>query len=163
MIPSDPPLRRIIRLDGAIDDTTWRRIPEWIPEAAEAQVHYAHGLLDLQPHSLPAMDILARNAGADFEYAAIVREAVRVGQRLWSPQLTGESDAPEWGTDPETRPFLSFVTAYAEILVAEGNQKEAIQCLGLLLQMDPNDSIGAIETLEKAGLVQPSAPGMRMT
>lgn len=163
MIPLDPPLRRIVRLNGVVDDTTWRRILEWVPETAKAQVDFAHGILELQPHSLPAMDILARHAGSEFEHAAIVREAVRIGQRLWAPHLTGEADEPEWGTNPETRPFLAFVVAYAEILVAEGNQDEASQCLGLLLKLDPNDSIGAINALEKAGLVQPAVPGMRMT
>lgn len=162
MLPLDPPLRRSRNPGRPIETGAWRHFSSWVPKGEERQVDYADALLDLQPHNLFAMGLLAVHARNAFEQAAILREAVRVGQRLWAPELSGSAPAPDWGGSQETLPFLTTVLSYAMVLMREGNQKEASQCLGFLLKLDPDDRVDAVRTMEEAGLILPTTSGPRM-
>lgn len=163
MLPLDPPLRRTNRIGGAPDPTAWRLFEDTTPPADQDQADHARDILDFQPENLLAMAMLAHDARSVFEHMAIVREAVRIGQRLWAPQLSGLVAAPDWGESRDAMPFLTCVLTYSKNLVQEGNRDEAIQCLRFLLKLDPSDRLGAVDKLAEEGLVLAAETGLRMS
>jgi hypothetical protein len=157
MLPLDPPLSRDARptrvnpsrrYDNAEFKAFCRN-----SDSPGAQLRFARHLLGRDPENIWAMMILARHTETITEYMALLREAVRVGLRLWSPQLAGRIAAPCWGTDRDAAPFLGAVLAYGMALMEEGSRDEAAQCLRFLLRLDPEDHLGAVACMTDVGLV----------
>jgi len=109
------------------------------------------------------MAMLAHDAKSVFEHTAIVREPVRIDQRLWAPQLSGLAAAPDWGGSPDAMPFLTCVLTYSKSLLDEGSRDEAVQCLRFLLKLAPSDRLGAVDKPAEDGLMLTAETGRRMS
>ena len=157
MLPLDPPLSRGARpgwvnTDRPIDDAEFQEL-DGDPDNPEVQARFARHLLEHDPENIWAMITLSENAQSEVERIVILREAVRVGLRLWSDQIAGRLPAPDWGQDRETMPFTGAVLGYGLALMETGHRDEAAACLRFLLRLDPADNVGAVEALSGAGLV----------
>jgi hypothetical protein len=78
--------------------------------------------------------------------------ACQVGERLRQPWLDGEQSI-EWWTDERTKPFMLAVATYGVLLANHGSATGSAQCLRLLLELDPNDAMGAVAQFTEASLV----------
>ena len=167
MLPLNPPLT-----DGARPSLTNPARP-YAEEAFQAfdrssgdaasRIHFARHVLERDPENLWAMSTVAAGAATEVEGMALLREAVRVGLRLWAPALRGSQPAPDWGRDEDTIPFLGCVLAYGLALHEMAHHGEAAQCLRFLLKLDPLDSLGAERIMASAGVQTEvgTAPGGR--
>lgn len=126
------------------------------PEDPGRQSAFARRLLERDPENLWAMAILARDAATDFEEVVLLREAVRVGLKLWAPALEGRRSEPDWAVDRDARIFTGIVRAYGLALAASGHATEAGECLAFLLRLDPEDSQQAVSSFELVGVVAPA-------
>jgi len=164
MLPIDPPLTR-----GASPEWRHERVasgPEIEalrsdPDDHSVQTDLARSLLERDPENLWAMAVLARGAESDFEALVMLREAVRVGLRLWASALDGSNTAPDWAANLDARVFTGLVRLYGLALMDIGFAAEAPECLAFLLRLDPADQEGATAAFADAGLVAP-ASAMRM-
>ncbi|HLZ66714.1 MAG TPA: hypothetical protein VKQ29_10825 [Aliidongia sp.] len=105
--------------------------------------------------NIEAYTVLAEHAQSVGERVALLREAVRIGNRLWAPVLEG-SETVDWWRDLGTRPFMRAILAYGQALAEMDMPEHAEQCFKALLVMQPSDSLGAAAELSK-----PSGPGPR--
>lgn len=155
MLPLDPPLTAGARPtwmnpDRPFDDEAHAAFA-LDPEDPARQSEFARHLLERDPENVWAMTVLATNAESLTERLAMLREALRVGVRLWRPELSGRAPAPDWGADPDSRTFLAAIVAYAVSLADAGHRTEAMDTLILVLELDPLDRIGAAETMRRRG------------
>lgn len=88
-----------------------------------------------------------------------MREMVRIGLKQWEPALSGWEPAPDWETDLSCHPFMTAIIWHAEDLLEEGLKDEAAQCLAFLLELDPQEHHGVVESMAEGGLIiaQPSS------
>ncbi len=163
MLPLDPPLTRGARpgwinpgrmfSDGELKDL------QASPDSPNHQSEFARRLLERDPENLWAMAVLARNAATGFEELVLLREAARVGSKLWAPHLEGRLPAPDWVRDRAPRLFTGIVRAYGLALMGAGHGTEAAECLAFLLRLDPNDHQDAVRAFQGVGVVAPPSPG----
>lgn len=157
MLPLDPPLTRgaepgWINHDRMFSEGELEALRE-DPDDPDRQTEFARRLLERDPENLWAMAILARDAATDFEEIVLLREAVRVGLKLWAPALEARRPEPDWVRDKDARLFTGLVRAYGLALSGAGHRSEAAQCLAFLLRLDPEDSQDAICAFEVVGVV----------
>ena len=158
MLPSlDPPLTRGARAlwmnpDRPFDDEEIDRLGA-DPDDGGRQERFARHVLDRDPENIWAIMVLAERAETMVERIVLVREAVRVGLRLWGPSLAGRAPEPDWTDDRVARLFTGAVLAYGVALMEAGHRAEAAGCLAFLLEVDPGDAIGAVEAFSEVGLV----------
>jgi hypothetical protein len=159
MLPLNPPLTRgasptFVSPERRLDEHELEAFDS-DPNNRKAQLYFARHLLERDPENIWAMMVVARHSETGVEYLALLREAVRVGLRLWAPELTQNAPKRDWGSDRDAAPFLAAVITYGMALMEEGHRDEAAQCLRFLLRLDPEDRIGAVASMEEVGLVRP--------
>jgi len=141
-----------------------RRLPEHERRAMatsrqdpEARLEFGRRLLGGNPDSILGRMLVAEAAPTGAETEALLRDAVRIGLRIWRAELAGEAPV-RWYDDPETRLFMAAVSAYGRTLYARGLESEARDCADFLLGLDPADRLD----VERAIMgVTPSDPSRR--
>ncbi|MFC0406984.1 hypothetical protein [Roseomonas elaeocarpi] len=150
MLPLDPPLSPVaVRgernpLSGL--DPVQRAALRSDRRDPEVRGRFARHLLETNPDSILGRMILAELAPTPAETEALLRDAVRIGQRLWGPELTDEVPV-RWFDDPETRVFMAAVSAYGRTLNRRGLEREARECADFLLALDPADRLNVEESV----------------
>jgi len=97
------------------------------------QVDAARDVLKLDAANLEAYVVLAGHAETTAEALALLREAIRIGNRRWAPG--DEADDVAWWRDAETRPFMRAILAYGNVLAEAGLRDEAADCFRALRDM----------------------------
>jgi hypothetical protein len=92
--------------------------------------------------------VLADAAASTGEALALLREAVRIGQHVWSEALSGK-ERIEWWYMTGTRPFMRAIMAYGNTLATAGQPDQAALCFEALIEMQPNDSLEARDALSQ--------------
>nr|WP_314075859.1 hypothetical protein [uncultured Roseococcus sp.] len=67
------------------------------------------------PDGILARFTLAGYAETDVETEILLRDAVRIGMRVWRAELSDETDVT-WFDDPSTRTFMQAVRSYGQTL-----------------------------------------------
>jgi hypothetical protein len=128
------------------------RFDPLVDEMCEAepkeQTRWARMVLAYDRENIDALIVLAEHAGSIAESIALLREAVRIGNNVWGPALKGNVDV-EWWWHSGTRPFMRAIMAYGNALAETGLPDQAALCYKALLSMQPGDSLGAGEELER--------------
>jgi hypothetical protein len=148
MLPVDPPMSPLsLRREreppsaGSPED---RAILRRKPDDPQALCRFARLLLAENPDSILARLILSGYAETEVETEILLRDAVRIGMRVWRAELSGEADVA-WFDDPSTRTFMQAIRSYGQTLVLRGMQVEAERCADFLLVLDPQDRLMARE------------------
>jgi hypothetical protein len=106
----------------------------------EAKLDFGRQLLDRNPDSILGRLLVAEAAPTHVETEALLRDAVRIGLKLWNPELTGRASV-SWFDDPDTRIFMAAVSAYGRTLHQRGLESEARDCADFLLDLDPGNRL----------------------
>lgn len=101
----------------------------------------ARKALNADLDNIDAYILLSYSARSLGERIALLREAVRAGERLWAPCF-GEQDFPWWGF-VGTRPYMRAMHELALALEEAGDFDEAGTLYRRLLELNPNDNQGA--------------------
>ncbi|MFC0389705.1 hypothetical protein [Muricoccus vinaceus] len=140
MLPFDPPLT----LDAVHNERhPLRQLSDDERQAMAAARHdpvaklrFGRHLLTMNPDTLLGRMLVAEAAPTNVETEVMLRDAVRIGLRLWSPELSGEAPV-RWYDDPNTRLFMAVVSAYGRTLRLRGLGEEARECADFLHKLDP--------------------------
>lgn len=139
MLPLDPLLPYAIRTERH----PLRRLSEDERQAfaatrndPAAMLRFGRHLLERNPDTIPGRMLVAEVAPTAIETEALLRDAVRIGLRLWHSELAGEAPV-RWYGDPDTRVFMAAVSAYGRTLRFRGLEAEARECADFLLELDP--------------------------
>lgn len=116
----------------------------WEAERPAERDKLARKALREDPDCLDAYVLLSFNAKTQAEELALLREAVRVGDRVFAPLLEG--DETEWWGFVGTRPYMRALHGLGMVLEALGDVEEAEAVYRRLLALNPNDNQG-IRTL----------------
>jgi len=163
MLPLDPPLTP----DAARTERhPLRQLPEHERHAMaafrqdpEARLGFGRRLLGRNPDSILGRMLVAEAASTGAETEALLRDAVRIGLRIWAAELAGEAPV-RWYDDPETRLFMASVSAYGRTLRVRGLESEAQDCADFLLRLDPADRLDVErEIMGAAPSARPAGPG----
>lgn len=103
-----------------------------------AKLRFGRHLLTTNSDTILGRMLVAEAAPTAVETEALLRDAVRIGLRLWSPELTGGAPVL-WYDDADTRLFMAAVSAYGRTLRLRGLEDEARKCADFLLGLDPAD------------------------
>ena len=153
MLPIDPPLS-IAKLERTpagpypaadLDPQIADLLDELADREGPEQAACARNILARDPENVEALAVLSEHAECPAEALALLREAVRVGRALW------EGEDVTWWWNPGTRPYMRAILAYGEALAAAGQTQQAALCFEHLLMLQPDDPLGARESLERLG------------
>lgn len=97
--------------------------------------------------NIDAYVLLALDAKSLGERLALLREAVRVGERLWAPTL--QDSAMQWWGYLGTRPWMRALHLLGLALEEAGDTDEAEALFRRLLVLNPNDNQGV-----RSGLIR---------
>jgi hypothetical protein len=144
MLPLDPPLtpaaarteRHPLRQISEHD----RRAIAASRQDPDARARFGSQLLTSNPDSILGRLLVAEAAPTNAETEALLRDAVRIGLKLWGPELNGR-ESINWFDDPDTRIFMAAVSAYGRTLHRRGLEREARDCADFLLGLDPSNRL----------------------
>ncbi len=109
--------------------------------------------------------MLAVHASTDAQTCAWLVDAVYVGERVWQPWLDGEQTIA-WWHDERTQPFMSALARCGTLSAQMGDADQGANYLRYLLQLDPDDAMGAVAMFSEVGIVHhclgDTTPGRRM-
>ncbi len=107
--------------------------------------------LELSHNCIEAWLLLAQDAADNFEESKeYLREAVAAGDRLFADHR--EEWKGEFGTLPETRPYMQACSAYGQVLWEIGERDEAVRVFSETLELNRTDPQGIRYILLKAML-----------
>jgi tetratricopeptide (TPR) repeat protein len=115
----------------------------WEARTAAAQAKWARKALDADMDCIDGYVLLSHTTATDAEHLALLREAVRVGDRLWGPWIK-KKDMHWWGFIG-TRPYMRAMHELGLALMEAGDFGEAETLFRLLLKLNPNDNQGIRE------------------
>lgn len=116
------------------------------PTATRAR-KLARQALKKDPDCVDALVVLANiECRSEQEFIAAVQNAVAAGERSLGAKFFRENKGDFWGLI-ETRPYMRARLQLAELLRAEGREKEAIAHYEGLLDLNPNDNQGVRDIL----------------
>ena len=127
-----------------------------VPELP-AVVRRAVEIQGRDPSDVWAPIVLAKHAGSHGERLVLLGSAVQAGLRRWFPERAARAVA--WWDEPETRPFMTAVYLFGHQCAAMGRRDDAAACVKQLLDLDPQDRIGACDLAAAAGLIPDAAAG----
>lgn len=164
MLPIDPPLTKAKLIDTAfgpfVSNDQQEHIATLIDRMQRAegpqQAQLARFVLAYDRENIDALVTASKYAGSMSESLAILREALRIGVRLWGGPKSRKSS---WWWDPGTRPFMAAILAYGEALAAADQVEDAARCFEHLLKMQPEDGIGARSALDALKTAYPTRVG----
>jgi tetratricopeptide (TPR) repeat protein len=131
----------------------------WEAKTQAARDRHARKALDADLDNIDAYTILAFGAKTLAERLALLREAVRVGDRLWAPCLDDE-DMAWWGFIG-TRPYLRAMHNLGDALVEAGDWQETEEIFARMLALNPNDNTGARGTMARILMEKPQIRKLR--
>lgn len=131
----------------------------WEAETPAARARHARKALEADLDNIDAYTILAFEAKTTGECLALLREAVRVGDRLWAPCLDDE-DMAWWGFIG-TRPYLRAMHNLGDALIEAGDWQEAEAVFARLLALNPHDNTGARGTMARILMEKPQIGKLR--
>ena len=143
------PFRKSELTDDAFGPSLTSPGADWLDKAWEAKTpaarrKAARKALAIDLDCLDAYVVLALEAESDAEKIALLREAVRIGDRLFAPVL--DQDEMHWWGFIGTRPFMRAQQNLGLALSDVGDYEEAEAVYRRLLALNPNDNQG-IRTL----------------
>jgi hypothetical protein len=106
--------------------------------AADAQPDIARDLLRMDPTNIEAYVTLAEHAPTWAEAVALLREAIRIGNRRWSASANRGVQI-EWATDREAASFIAAIVLYAAQLAAAGYAEEAQEAARTASDLAPHN------------------------
>jgi tetratricopeptide (TPR) repeat protein len=115
----------------------------WEAETASVQLKWARRALDIDLDSIDGYILVSQHANTRGEQLALLREAVRVGDRLWGPHLK-RKDMQWWGF-VGTRPYMRAMHGLGLALMQAGELDEAEVMFKALLRLNPKDNQGIRE------------------
>ncbi|MEL7469625.1 MAG: hypothetical protein AAFN27_14310 [Pseudomonadota bacterium] len=132
----------------------------WNSKAPATRRKHARKALTVDPDCIDAYVLLAHEAESDAEQVALLREAVRVGDRLYAPILD-DPDMHWWGFIG-TRPYMRAMQILGLAHEAIGDRADAEAIYRRLLDMNPGDNQGIrmllLRVLLDDGRVKDCAP-----
>lgn len=114
----------------------------WEATTPGARAKAARAALCLDHEAIDAYVALALTVPTLAEQVALLREAVRIGAKLWAAEIKRPSAAHFW-LDVETRPYMRAVHNLALALWEQGDRDEAVSLVEHLIRINPNDNQGA--------------------
>lgn len=115
----------------------------WEAETASAQLKWARRALVIDRDCIDGYTLVSQHANTKGEQLALLREAVRVGDRLWGPHLK-RKDMQWWGF-VGTRPYMRAMHGLGLALMQAGELAESEVIFKTLLKLNPNDNQGIRE------------------
>jgi tetratricopeptide (TPR) repeat protein len=123
----------------------------WEAETASVQLKWARRALSIDLDSIDGYILVSQHANTQGEQLALLREAVRVGDRLWGPYLK-RKDMQWWGF-VGTRPYMRAMHGLGLALMEADELAEAEVIFKTLLKLNPNDNQGIRELAGKVLLL----------
>lgn len=137
--PSDKRKRKAHDAKEQAQDLLYAAADEWNPKR---RAELAKQALELYPDSPDAYDILAGLEENPQRALALLKKGIEAGERDLGKAFIEENKGHFWGIH-ETRPYMRVKYAYAELSFAVGNSSEAAKHLEHILELNPNDNMGA--------------------
>jgi tetratricopeptide (TPR) repeat protein len=150
-------MRNTVIEETAFGPTPYSDADDLIEKAWEAatpakQVKLARKALEIDLDCIDAYILLSHHAETLGERLALLREAVRAGDRLWKPYKDVE-DMAWWGFIG-TRPYMRALHELGLSYEEAGDREETQACFADLLKLNPNDNQGVRELLAHSYLMQ---------
>ena len=128
------------------DERSTEAVEDLIDEAWETnsparRAAFARQALARDPDAIDAYVALALCVETTAERIALLREAVRIGERVWALELKRPRQSHFW-SDIDTRPFMRAMHNLALALWNRGARDEAAAFADRLLRLNPNDNQG---------------------
>jgi cytochrome c-type biogenesis protein CcmH/NrfG len=120
----------------------------------DAQVDAARRRLRVDPENIDALVVLATHAPTVAERLALAREAVRIGNALWS-SLIDAGEPIHWWRDPVTRPYMRALLVLGDTLAAAGRRDEARNVWTSLSDLDPDNAPSTVPSFEEVEATLP--------
>ena len=128
------------------------------PGDPTVEVRFAHHVLSCYPDDVWALTALAKHTPDDATFERQIRHAVKVGLHgLLARTGAGEEITSD---DYHAEATLIAMVVYGSHLALRGRLDEATTLLKTMLDLDPNDAVGAIAMMERQGVIHP-APQQR--
>lgn len=131
------------------------------PGSPDAEQRFALHVLSRYPGDVWAATTMALHEKTDAGLEKKIRLAIRIGLRLMTARLVPGEDVVVRG-DPEGEATLMAMRHYADHLALRGRAEAAQDMLKMMLELDPDDTVEAIPTLEGRGVVVGSGMAARM-
>lgn len=112
----------------------------WDAETPAQMVKLARKALAVDLNAIDAYNILGIHASALAERIALFREAVRIGENLFSPAFA--DDEMDWWGYLGTRPWMRAQHNLGLALIEAGDTDDVIVIFKRLLALNPNDNQG---------------------
>lgn len=114
----------------------------WEADSPASRASFARQAVEQDPNALDAYVALSTVAETSIERLAILREAVRRGDRIWG-EAAKRPEADFFWYDHDTRPWMRAMNILALALWESDERPDAVALLDKLLRLQPNDSLGA--------------------
>jgi len=136
------PLNTNLRTISATDDL--RLVPYHLELMAvttgEEQAQIARRVLQDDPRNIEAYCVLSEQAATWAESVALLREAVRLGNRRYSAAAK-RGKKIDWNGDREAASFIKSIVSYASLLSEAGYAKEAQIAARTALDLDHENTM----------------------
>ena len=138
-------MRNAVLVDDAFGPSIESPGDKWVEKAWEARtaatrVKHARKALSIDADCIDAYVLLSHDAATEAEAIALLREAVRVGDRLFAPVLD-HPDMHWWGFIG-TRPYMRAMHELGLALERARDLADAEEAYRRLLDLNPNDNQG---------------------
>jgi hypothetical protein len=122
------------------------------PGSPEAELRFVRCVLARYPKDVWALSTLATHAKTDHEFERQVRAAIRIGLLAMEARVfAGEEFSV--ATDPYSAVTLRAMLTYGSHLAIRGRHDDARNVLATMLEIDNDDTVGAVAYFEEKGIV----------
>ena len=115
----------------------------WEAETASVQLKWARRALVADLDCIDGYILVSHHTHTEAEHLALLREAVRIGDRLWAPYLKRKD--MRWWSFVGTRPYMRAMHELGLALMEGGELAEAETIFKTLLKLNPKDNQGIRE------------------
>ena len=110
----------------------------------------ANFALHVDPGCIEAHLFMGRHLKDPEQAMPHLQRAVETGDKLWEDVARREGGDMEWWGITATRPYMRAIHALGLAHREAGNEDEARECFGRLMEMNPNDNQGIRYLIEEA-------------
>jgi hypothetical protein len=122
------------------------------PHSPEAELRFVRCVLASYPQDVWALSTLALYAETDREFERQVRAAIKIGLLAMEARVSGGEELTA-ATDPHSEVTLRAMLTYGSHLAIRGRHEEARTLLATMLEIDNDDTVGAVAYFEEKGIV----------
>ena len=122
------------------------------PGSPQAELRFVRCVLASYPKDVWALSTLAIYAKTDREFERQVRAAIRIGL-LAIEERVSAGEKLTAATDPHSEVTLRAMLTYGSHLAIRGRHEEARNLLATMLEIDNDDTVGAVAYFEEKGIV----------